>query len=158
MDDTAYDTARQTQEQAARRRRRRRTRRTEPTHALQLGAGSDRQRAGHAAEQRASALLQASGLEVLATNLRCRAGEIDLVAIDGNTLVFVEVRHRNSLQFGGAAASVNRAKQTRLIRTALYFLPILSRHFFNGHPPMCRFDVMVEDGFDMRWIRDAFST
>jgi putative endonuclease len=92
----------------------------------------------------------------LARNLRCRAGEIDLVARDGPVLVFVEVRQRRDRRYGGAAASVNRAKQARLIRAARYFLPVLSRAHFAGVQPPCRFDVVsIEDG-RIDWIRDAF--
>jgi putative endonuclease len=95
-------------------------------------------------------------LRILALNLHCRAGAIDLVAQDGGTLVFIEVRHRGSLRFGGAAASVNRAKQARLARAAGYFLPHLVRRCFAGRPPACRFDVVALEGAELRWIRDAF--
>ncbi|CAM5213438.1 hypothetical protein CDEF62S_05777 [Castellaniella defragrans] len=160
MAEDAYDTARRSQAGTARRLRRRRTRHAaesgRPTGSLHLSSGSDTQRRGHAAEQRASEFLQARGLCILAANLRCRAGEIDLVARDAGVLVFIEVRQRDSPQFGGAAASVNRPKQARLIRTARYFLPRLARHCFEGRTPPCRFDVVAQEGAEMRWIRDAF--
>jgi len=160
MADDAYDTARQSQAKAARRLRQRRKRRAaepgRPAEPLHLSGGSDAQRRGHAAEQHACEFLLARGLQVLAVNLHCRAGEIDLVARDGEVLVFVEVRQRGSPKFGGAAASVNRPKQARLIRTARYFLPRLARHCFEERTPPCRFDVITQEAGEMRWIRDAF--
>ncbi|WP_298013144.1 YraN family protein [uncultured Castellaniella sp.] len=124
--------------------------------AASAAAGSPTQRRGHAAETRAALHLGARGVPTLARNLRCRAGEIDLVARDGPVLVFVEVRQRRDRRYGGAAASVNRAKQARLIRAARYFLPALSRAHFAGVQPPCRFDVVsIEDG-RIDWIRDAF--
>lgn len=95
-------------------------------------------------------------MRILATNLRCRAGEIDLVAREGGLLLFIEVRERRNPSFGGAAASVNRAKQARLIRAARHFLPRLVRLHFGGAAPACRFDVVAFDTDQPRWIRDAF--
>ena len=159
MNDTAYDRARDSQKLAARRLHKRLARppQVRPNHILVLTSGSDAQRRGHAVEGRARTLLQACGLQILATNLCCRSGEIDLVAREAKTLVFIEVRHRSSPRFGGAAASVNRPKQARLIRAARYFLPALTRCCFAGRTPACRFDVIAQEGADMHWIRDAFS-
>src|SRR5690606_23522770 len=89
-------------------------------------APSPTQHTGLRAESLAALWLEEQGLEVLDRNLLCRAGEIDLVARDGETLVFVEVRFRGSSSHGGAAASVNRRKQQRLLRAARYFLPSLT--------------------------------
>jgi putative endonuclease len=77
-------------------------------------------------------------------------GEIDLILEDRGTLVFVEVRLRNNGSFGGAAASITAHKQSKLIRTAQYYLQQLP-----AHPP-CRFDAVLLDGGKMEWIRDAF--
>lgn len=114
------------------------------------------QRQGHAAETQAAQYLDALGLPILARNLRCRTGEIDLVARHGHVLVFIEVRQRHDLSHGGAAASVNRAKQVRLIRAARYFLPLLIRRHFQGRSPPCRFDVVGIEGPRIDWIKDAF--
>lgn len=160
MSDDPYDTARQAQQQAARRLQRRRQRDARNTKANEAPAsltpGSDTQIQGHAAEQRASRYLEAQGLRILAANLRCRAGEIDLIAWDASTLVFVEVRQRTSDAYGGAAASVNRRKQTRLIRAAQYFLPRITPRSGKRQPPACRFDVVAVDGAHLTWIRNAF--
>jgi len=81
-----------------------------------------RQRAGDAAEAAACAKLQAAGCRILARNVRYREGEIDIVADDRGTLVFVEVRMRRSDRFGGAAGSIDAFKRRRLVRAAQHFL------------------------------------
>jgi putative endonuclease len=108
--------------------------------------------AGLAAEALAARFLERQGLAIVARNYRCRAGEIDLVARDGDTLAFVEVRLRGSEGFGGARASVNAAKQRRILQAA--------RHYLAGRPEQpCRCDVVLLDRLDpahVEWIRDAF--
>ncbi|WP_343821408.1 YraN family protein [Castellaniella daejeonensis] len=153
-----YEAARQAQRQAVARRKRR-LRRAVPAAgaAAALPArGSPTQRQGRAAEMRAAHHLETQGVRILAANLRCRAGEIDLVAREGALLLFIEVRERRNPHFGGAAASVNRPKQARLIRAARHFLPRLARRHFGGAAPACRFDVIAFDAGQPCWIRDAF--
>ncbi|HEY4542121.1 MAG TPA: YraN family protein [Noviherbaspirillum sp.] len=111
---------------------------------------SPRQREGAAAEERALAYLQQQGLREVTRNFRCKGGEIDLIMRAGETLVFVEVRQRGSARFGGAAASVTVAKQTRLIRAAQFYL---QRQRIE---PACRFDVVAIDGDKIEWLRNAF--
>ena len=108
---------------------------------------------GAQAEQLAAKYLQRHGLKLVQQNYRCRYGEIDLIMQDANTLVFAEVRLRRRLDFGGAAASIDAAKQGRLIRTAQHYLSTLPR------TPPCRFDALLlqaADGSDIEWIKDAF--
>ncbi|WP_202962361.1 YraN family protein [Congregibacter litoralis] len=111
-------------------------------------------------EARSAALLKSYGLRILDTQYRCKAGEIDIIACDEHHLLFVEVRARRHRSHGGAAASVNRAKQCRIARCAAYFL---NRHPQWCHLP-CRFDVIAwEPGcagqsFEARWIQAAFIT
>ena len=137
------------------------TRRRQPATAAAWRLGADllrspTQKAGLKAEERACEHIQAQGLSVLARNLRGKTGEIDLIANDSGTLVFIEVRHRSSRQYGGAAASVNRHKQQRLIKTARFFLPLLTRRFFHGRLPPCRFDVISLEPDGLNWVRAAF--
>jgi putative endonuclease len=68
-------------------------------------------RAGARAEDQCAELLRRAGLRILARNWHCRHGEIDLVAEEGGTLVFAEVRLRRNPHYGGAAESVTRAKR-----------------------------------------------
>ena len=108
---------------------------------------------GKDAEARAARYLEARGLHIVERNYRSRYGEIDLIARDGVTLVFVEVRARSSNAFGGAAASITAAKRQKLTRTALHYLAGA------GRTPRCRFDAVLLAGDDgpVEWIRDAFS-
>ncbi|MGC2519572.1 MAG: YraN family protein [Burkholderiales bacterium] len=110
--------------------------------------------AGKQAELIAAAYLQRKGLALVETNYHCRYGEIDLVLRDGGTIVFAEVRLRRSTRFGGAAYSVDRRKQAKVIAAA--------RHYLAGRKEMpCRFDVVLLEEIEppqIEWIRDAFST
>lgn len=108
-------------------------------------------------EGRSATLLEEYGYRILARRYRCRGGEIDLVAHNLHQLVFVEVRARRSRRFGGAAASVSRAKQGKLARCAALFR---GRHPQWQHLP-CRFDVIAwdrrENGCcEAQWIAGAF--
>jgi putative endonuclease len=110
-------------------------------------------RAGARAEELCAELLRKAGLRVLARNWRCRHGEIDLVAEEGGTLVFAEVRYRSGERFGGAAESVTAAKQARLIAAARLYL-------MRRPDAECRFDVLLLDALELgriRWIRNAFA-
>jgi putative endonuclease len=89
----------------------------------------------------------------VAANVRYKVGELDLVMRDGSALVFIEVRTRRSLGFGGAAASVDHRKQLRLHRAANRFL--LER-FGQQRWPACRFDVVAFEAGRPNWIRAAF--
>lgn len=121
-----------------------------------------RQQQGELAEQQACRMLERAGLVVIARNYRCRMGEIDLVFLDQNTVVFVEVRWRNSSAFGGAAASVTLKKQRRIIAAAKHFLATHPRY----HQHNCRFDVVAFDqsiahqavttATASNWIKHAF--
>ena len=109
-------------------------------------------RAGARAEDLCAELLRRAGLRILARNWRCRHGEIDLVAEEGGTLVFAEVRLRRSNRYGGAAEIVTAAKRQRLLAAARLYLA--------GRKEIdCRFDVLLLDGEqrpNIEWIRDAF--
>jgi putative endonuclease len=107
-------------------------------------------RAGADAEEIAADFLAAKGMHIVARNFRTRFGEIDLVARDGESLVFVEVRMRKNDYLGGAADSVDVPKRARVVAAARAYLALV-------HPePPCRFDVVTLDGDRPRWIRAAF--
>lgn len=109
-------------------------------------------RRGAAAESLAAVFLRAHGLAIVERNYRCRFGEIDLIAREAETLVFVEVRRRSSDAFGGAAESITAAKRARLTAAARHYLA-RSRGV-----PACRFDAVLLHGDPPRieWIRNAF--
>lgn len=109
---------------------------------------------GAQAEALAAAFLAQRGLVVVERNWRRRCGELDLIARDGDMLVFVEVRLRRRGNFGGAAASITTAKQARLIKAAGLYLAKFA------HAPPCRFDAILCDALDLtaiEWIRDVIS-
>jgi putative endonuclease len=107
---------------------------------------------GRNAEELAAIYLQNQGLALLARNYRCRYGEIDLIARDNKTLVFVEVRMRTSNRFGGAAASITPAKRKKLTRTAHCYLSEV------GQTPACRFDALLISGTgnEVQWLQNIF--
>ncbi len=112
---------------------------------------------GNAAEDAALAHLLRQGLKLEARNYRVGggprrpAGEIDLVMRDRDgSLVFVEVRARRSSDHGGAAATVNAAKQRRIVRAAQQYLMQFRTL------PVCRFDVVAIDGDRIEWLKGAF--
>lgn len=109
---------------------------------------------GDRAETLAAQFLTRQGLVIVARNFRTRAGEIDLIAQDGTTFVFVEVRMRRSQHFGGAAASITARKCERLAKAANAYLAML------GREPPCRFDAILMRGLDastIEWQRDVMS-
>lgn len=74
---------------------------------------------GRAGEDRAAAYLEKRGWRVLERNWRCRQGELDIVALDGDELVVVEVKTRRSLGFGHPLEAVDGRKRARLWRLAM---------------------------------------
>lgn len=116
----------------------------------------DRRARGDAVEHTALDYLQRQGLRLVARNARARGGELDLVMLDGETLVFVEVRYRAGRGFGGGAASIDPGKRRKLVRAAQAFL---LRHPHYAEAP-CRFDVIDASGDPhaprLDWLRDAF--
>ncbi|MBK8959180.1 MAG: YraN family protein [Proteobacteria bacterium] len=120
-------------------------------------ATTPRPRRGERWERHAETQLVAQGLTCVARNHSCRGGEIDLVMLADDSLVFVEVRYRRGASHGSAVESIDARKQRRLIRAAEDFL---MRHpQFANHA--CRFDVMAMYGDASHpqcdWIAGAFS-
>ena len=93
---------------------------------------------GSRSERAAERFLRRLGYRVVARNYRCRHGELDLVAVDGRCVVFVEVRSTEGDDPARPAASVNDAKQRRLTDQALH---ILQKHRLLNHS--ARFDVLA---------------
>jgi putative endonuclease len=100
-----------------------------------------RQNLGKSGEDRAVRELERRGYAILARRYRTRHGEIDVVADDGGTIVFVEVKARESDECGGAAEAVTTHKQRRLTAMAVDYL---ARNHVTDRP--CRFDVVAIDG------------
>lgn len=109
---------------------------------------------GNKAEKAAEQYLKSQGLAVLERNYHCKMGEIDLIMLDKNDLVFIEVRHRTSQAFGGALSSITYAKQQKIWRTAQHYLLNSLQEFDCEY----RFDVVAFEGNlqQVRWIKSAF--
>lgn len=110
-------------------------------------------RTGRIGERQAEKFLKKAGFKVIARNVHVGYDEIDLIAKQGDTLIFVEVKTRKNENFGRPAAAVNRAKRKKLSRAAMHFLK--KRKI---HPPRIRFDVVevVGEKPEIRHIPNAF--
>jgi putative endonuclease len=106
---------------------------------------------GAAGESAAAAWYEARGYEVVASNWRCRAGELDLVVRRGRTLAFVEVKTRSSDRFGLPAEAVTPVKQRRIRILAARFLDEL-----DWHAAVIRFDVVSVLAGRLEVIESAF--
>ncbi len=117
-------------------------------------AGPHNRAKGAGAEDRAAAWLRRQGYRVMARNVRNAGGELDLVACEGDTLCFVEVKARASGRFGPAVLAVDATKRRKLGRAASAYL---ARDPWDG--PV-RFDVLgldlVEGRVEYTLLRDAF--
>lgn len=113
---------------------------------------------GKAAEEIACSHLKQNGLKFIDKNFYSRYGEIDLIMQDRETLVFIEVRYRKNLDYGGALASITPGKQKKIQATALYYMQKKGAEFNT------RFDVVALTGNDINnqnnlsieWIKNAF--
>ena len=110
---------------------------------------------GAAAEEAAESYLRSLGYRIVERNVASKLGEIDLVAMDGETICFVEVKARATAEFGLAIEAVGPRKQQRLARAASMFLAK------NRSKRACRFDVLgLDRAADGSWrftlVRDAF--
>jgi putative endonuclease len=111
---------------------------------------------GAEAEQQALNYLHRQGLKLVERNYRCKAGELDLIMQDReDTTVFVEVRYRQSNDFGTALESITPAKQRKLLAAARHYLQN------RGDDLPCRFDVVALNGSGntrMEWIKNAIQS
>lgn len=108
---------------------------------------------GRAYEQKAKDLLIGKNYRLLYENFYSYSGEIDLIAFKEKSLIFVEVKYRNSAKFGHVTEMVNYKKQQKLIKTAQFFLLKYPKYNqFN-----LRFDLIAFEGNDKYyWIEGAF--
>jgi putative endonuclease len=106
---------------------------------------------GASAETRACELLVRAGYQIVERNFRCKSGELDIVARDGDTLCFVEVRSRAGDGHGHAAETVGRRKQLQVARVAQWYASVRQPTFTSA-----RFDVVAFTGDEALWIKDAF--
>lgn len=109
---------------------------------------------GRDGEDRAARYLRSLDFRILERNYSTRQGEIDLIALDRDTIVFVEVKTRTSDAFGAPEQAVDLRKQSRMVKAALVYLKQKKLH-----QVACRFDVVAITGPDdgrVELIRNAF--
>jgi putative endonuclease len=106
---------------------------------------------GNAGEDQAAAYLQRAGMHIVERNFKTKLGELDIIAREGPTLVFVEVRMRSTTTFGNAVEMVNRDKQRRVSRIAWQYIKQRRPRFDTA-----RFDVVGITAGDLVHIRDAW--
>jgi putative endonuclease len=115
----------------------------------------ERTRKGRQAEDLAAGFLRERGYRVLERNYRIREGELDLIAEDGDTLCFVEVRSRQTVDHGHPIETVDYAKQRRLIRAARHYVAMRAQT-----ERWMRFDVVTItfDPLSIELYQDAFQS
>lgn len=118
----------------------------------QYGKKQNTRQIGTAYEQLAADYLKAQGYEILEHNFRCGLGEIDLIARDGNYLVFVEVKYRSRSDCGYPSDAVNYKKQVRISNGAAYYL----WKNYDSDQIRARFDVVSIQGETVQLYKDAF--
>lgn len=111
----------------------------------------ERVQRGRESERRAEAALVRRGYRIVERNFRGRIGELDLVAYDGDVLVFIEVRSRADGDHGGGLGALSPAKLRQVARVAELYLALRRPHFRT-----CRFDVVAITGDQLTLIQDAF--
>jgi putative endonuclease len=107
---------------------------------------------GGSAEADATTALVRMGYRILERNFRCRAGELDIVARDGDVLAFVEVRSRADADHGHAAEMIGVRKQRQVARVAAHYVA----HRALADCDQIRFDVVAITGGDVQLIKDAW--
>lgn len=103
-------------------------------------------------EQMACEYLEKEGLEIIETNYRVKIGEIDIIAKDGYTLVFAEVKYRASKDYGGASFAISTSKQQKIYRVAQWYI---SAHHLS-EKALYRFDAILIDGEEITHIKNAW--
>ncbi len=111
----------------------------------------NKRRFGGQGEMEARAFLEQNGAKILEMNFRRPTGEIDIIARQGKTLLFVEVKRRSSLRYGRPAEAVDRAKQAHILRTAMLYV---QEKGLSDAP--LRFDVIEVLPDSIRHIENAF--
>ena len=102
-------------------------------------------------EQAAGYYLEQNGYELIEYNYRCRDGEIDIIAKDGDCYVFCEVKYRSGRQAGNPLEAVDQRKQKKIFGCALYYTV---QHGIED--AQCRFDVIGVEGTEITHIKNAF--
>ena len=112
----------------------------------------NKRKTGQEQEVKAACFLKTQGYQILERNYRCKKGEIDLIAREGQYLVFVEVKYRKNTRKGYPEEAVDTRKQKKICETAAYYV---YKNRIPEYTPM-RFDVVAVLGGEFKLIKDAF--
>lgn len=112
----------------------------------------NKRKIGTEKEELAAEFLKNIGYQIYEKNFRCKIGEIDLIAFDGECLVFVEVKYRKRCQNGYPEEAVTLKKQRTISKVALWYM--MERDWSCSMPS--RFDVIAINGDEIRWHKNAF--
>ncbi len=104
-------------------------------------------------EKAAADHIISQGGQIITTNYRCRMGEIDIIARDGDTICFIEVKYRKDIQKGYPVEAVDIRKQFTICRVSDHFRMVKA---LSDERPY-RYDVISITGECIRWIKNAFS-
>ncbi|HET8708507.1 MAG TPA: YraN family protein [Pseudomonadales bacterium] len=120
-------------------------------------SAAQRRKTGHKIEAEVVNWLSQQGIVILAQNYQCKRGEIDVIGLEQDILVFFEVRYRHANHLVSAEESISRQKQQRILRTAEHFL----QYAWKKDLPRCRLDVIAVNAqrneLNYNWIRNAFN-
>lgn len=103
-------------------------------------------------EAKALDFLTSQGLRLVDRNFNCKVGELDLIMLENDALIFVEVRYRTASSYGSATESITESKKKKIKGAAKFFL--LQNPEFQHHS--CRIDVIAIDNGKISWIKNAF--
>ena len=108
-------------------------------------------------ENFANQYLQQQGLVFITKNFHCRRGEIDLIMLEGDTYVFIEVKYRKNINFGGAIAAISPTKINKIKKSIMFYL---HQAGLNEYNTPCRIDVVTLQGNinqpQVNWLKNAF--
>jgi putative endonuclease len=120
------------------------------------GKADRRKSLGARAEDHVAGWLAGNGYTVVCKNYRCHCGEIDIIARKGRFICFIEVRSRSTTAMGSPSLTVDRRKQSKIVRTAMYYMAAEKPGDLHG-----RFDVAAvtfgpDDKVEIEYLPAAF--
>ncbi len=107
---------------------------------------------GSEGEELAVRFLRGAGCSIVTTNYTCKIGEIDIIAKEGDTVLFIEVKWRKDIKMGRPSEAVHYHKQMKIMKSAM----IYAQKYHLYEKPM-RFDVIEIIGEEVCWLKNAFS-
>ena len=113
----------------------------------------EKKKKGRAGEEAAAIFLEEKGMRILEKNFRSRTGEVDIVAVDGETIVFTEVKTWSSYGIEALEQALDAKKQHKIIETSKYFLSLHRKYRYMA----VRFDVVFISPEGITHLASAFT-